>query len=127
MGWCDGKGLRSQQNVACVGSPLVPACGPCLVPCLLQGTIGKIFPNPLQELNTLGCHVLSACILLHAARGTNDELDRDECAVHCRAMNLSGSWRHGGVAPTTEVLQWRDTGSWGKTSQEDEERELLFM
>lgn len=28
----------------------------------------------------------------------------------CRAMILLGSWRHGGMAPTAEVLQWRDTG-----------------
>lgn len=25
----------------------------------------------------------------------------------CRAMIFSGSWRHGGMAPMTEVLQWK--------------------
>lgn len=43
------------------------------------------------------------------------------------AMILLGSGRNSGMVHMTKVLQWRDRGFLGKTSQEDEEGELLFM
>lgn len=45
----------------------------------------------------------------------------------CRAMALLGSWRCGGMAPVTAVLQWRDADPLGRTGEEDEEVELPFM
>ena len=44
-----------------------------------------------------------------------------------RAMILLGSWRYGGIACITEVVQCTDAGSLGRTVQEVEEEMFLFV
>lgn len=56
-----------------------------------------------------------------------NKLEERVCVSVCGAITPSGSWRCVGIAHTTGVLQWEDTGSLGRTGWEGKEEELPFM
>jgi len=62
---------------------------------------------------------LKSPVQTHAAWGINKRSLRHAHA--CRTMISLASQRHGGMVPVTGVLEWKDTGSLGRTCRGDEE------